>query len=192
MGVAKLSASGLVNFQKYSSLLAGNEAYNPSEFDLLETQVLTGTAASITFSSLSTYASTYKHLQIRMAGSTNSAVNWVGIQFNGDTANNYSRHELRGSGSSVTSSGSSNYDYFLFGVWGGSAGASVVDLLDVFDTTKYKTGRALSGWVGADGVQLTSGSWRNTNAVSSILIKNQGSEVFKIGTRFSLYGIKEA
>lgn len=159
-------------------------------FDLLETQVLTSTAASITFASLSTYASTYQHLQLRMAGSTNSGVNWGAMQFNGDTGTNYSRHELRGNGSSVTSSASANYDSYLFGVWGGAAGAVVVDLLDPFETTKYKTGRALSGWVGADGVQLTSGSWRNTNAISSILIKNAGSEVFKIGTRFSLYGIK--
>jgi hypothetical protein len=125
-----------------------------------------------------------------MVGSTNSGVNWAGIQFNGDTGTNYSRHELRGNGSSVTSSASANYDYFLFGVWGSAVGASVVDLLDPFETTKFKTGKALSGWIGADGVQLTSGNWRNTAAVTSILVKNQGSETFRIGTRISIYGLK--
>jgi hypothetical protein len=171
---------------------AGAGAGAAGSFDLLETQVLGSTAASITFASLNTYASTYQHLQIRMAGSTTSGINWVDIQFNGDTGSNYSRHELRGNGSSVTSSASANYDSYLFGIWGDAPGAAVVDLLDPFETTKFKTGRALSGWVGADGVQLTSGSWRNTNAISSIQIKNNGSAIFKIGTRFSLYGIKAA
>jgi hypothetical protein len=160
-------------------------------FDLLETQTLTGSQASVTFSSLSTYASTYQHLQLRIVAKTGTT-GWGFIQVNSDSGSNYSRHELRGSGSSVTSSASSNYDSFLYGVVGSGWGSSVIDLLDPFETSKFKTFRALSGWVGADGIQLTSGNWRNTNAISSILIDLQGVGNYDQYSRFSLYGWKAA
>ena len=71
-------------------------------FDLLETQTLGTAAASVTFSSLSTYAADYQHLQIRMvaksADGVSSNLRDLRIQVNADTAANYAAHVLRETG----------------------------------------------------------------------------------------------
>ena len=101
-----LSRSGLLTYQKYSSLLAGNNPYIPfiSDYDLLETEILTGTQSSVTFSSLnSTYGADYQHLQARCVWSGGGVVSSLRIELNGDTGSNYSLHVLYGNGSSVLS-----------------------------------------------------------------------------------------
>lgn len=168
-------------------------------FDLLETQTLTGSQASVTFSSLSTYASTYQHLQLRMTARSTRAdtADSYRIQFNGDTAGNYSFHQLDGTGSSVGSAGTSNVTYMQFGAGVPAANAtassfsgSVIDILDPYETTKFKTIRGLAGWTGGfQIIELTSGNWRNTNALTSILIYAAAGNLAQY-SRFSLYGIK--
>jgi hypothetical protein len=171
-------------------------------FDLLETQVLGSSTASVTFSSLSTYASTYQHFQLRVAARTDRAsyVDTVAIRFNSDTANNYSNHYLAGNGSTAFSGVETSQNKMLsIRVTAANAGTSVfgggtVDLLDVFETTKNKTARSLSGYTSGSGseVYLFSGAWYSTTAVSSMtLIPNIGTN-FVTGSRFSLYGIKAA
>jgi hypothetical protein len=154
-------------------------------FDLLETTTLNSNSATVIFDSLGTY-SNYKHLQIRIAAKS-TGVSWGFIRANGDTASSYSRHVLEGNGSSASSSGSPNYTEYLFGVSGTDWGASVIDILDAFDPNKFTTFRALSGWIGAGGIQLTSGNWRNTNALTSILLDLQ-NDSWSQSSRFSLYG----
>jgi hypothetical protein len=197
MGVTKLSTSEITQYQKYSNFLAGNPTFFPTSFDILETQVLGSTTASVTFSSLSTYAATYQHLQIRAvaktdrAGATNDNVI---MRFNGDSATNYSCHNLRGSSGSVTSGANANETKIICRAVGGNDGnfgAVVIDILDAFETTKHKTTRSLGGYA-TDIVELGSGSWRNTAAVSSILLDQDVGSNFLTGSRFSLYGIKAA
>ena len=173
-------------------------------FDLLETQVLGSTTASVTFSSLGTY-SNYKHLQIRMVARHTSSNGYglseVDLQFNSDTTTNYSIHGLLGDGGSVTSYGAANTSSARVGYFtsanatSGAFGATVIDILDAFDT-KYTTIRSLtgahSGYNGIDpdqAVALFSNSWRNTNAVSSITLFRTGLS-FAQYSRFSLYGLK--
>ena len=166
-------------------------------FDLLETQVLASSAASVTFSSLSTYAADYQHLQLRMVsaqtvGSSGAAIN---LRFNSDTGANYSYHGLFGSGSSVGSYAGTSTTALFAGISAGNTagtnifGASVCDLLDVFSSSKYKTTRALEGSVPGE-IGIMSGNWRNTAAVSSITILGDGGGSFKQFSRFSLYGIR--
>lgn len=181
---------------------AGAGAGAAGSFDLLETQVLGSDTASLTFSSLSSYAATYQHLQLRVAARTDrsSYVDTVAIRFNSDTANNYSNHYLAGNGSSVFSGAETSQNKMLsVRVTAANAGTSVfgagtVDLLDVFESTKYKTARSLSGYTSGSGseVYLFSGAWYLTTAVSSMtLIPNIGTN-FVTGSRFSLYGLKAA
>jgi hypothetical protein len=73
--------------------------------------------------------------------------------------------------------------------------ASIVDILDYANTSKYKTIRVLAG---ADvnnqtgtTFGLSSGSWRSTSAVTSITIGTSGFN-FAQYTQFALYGIKGA
>jgi hypothetical protein len=170
-------------------------------FDLLETQTLSSATASITFSSLSTYASTYQHLQIRMAIRTtrSNTADFLKLTFNADTTG-YARHALYGNGSSVGSYGLTDI-ISTPDIPGGSAGANqfgavVMDIVDAFETTKNKTTRALGGTVGSvNRIQLDSGLWIDTSAVSSIKLESgnagEGANL-AIGSRFSLYGIKAA
>lgn len=165
-------------------------------FDLLETQVLGSSTASVTFSSLGTY-SNYKHLQIRVAARTDrsgAADDNVIMRFNGDSGSNYSCHNLRGNGSSVISGALTNETKIVARAIGGNDGnfgAVVIDILDAFETTKYKTSRSLGGYA-TNIVELGSGSWRNTAALTSILLDQDVGSNFLTGSRFSLYGIKGA
>lgn len=188
-----LSALGI-----FSAAGAGGVAF-ASDYELIESVILTGSQASITFSSLGTYSSTYKHLQIRMIARDARAVdiNNAFLRFNGDTTTNYSYHLLVGNGSTVTSDAGVSNDS---AVAGGSVGASgtanafapsVVDILDPFSTTKNKTVRSLTGQnSSASTIRLWSSNWRSTASVTSINIYPSSSTGFVSGSRFSLYGLK--
>jgi hypothetical protein len=165
-------------------------------FDLLETQTLTGSQSSVTFSSLSTYASTYQHLQLRIVtrmGGTGGAKSNL-LRFNGVSTSSYYSHFLLGNGSSVSSFSGSGTNIFL-GIGGNLAttnrfGAAVVDILDPFETTKNKVTRSLGGEAASE-LTLISGLWNSTAAVSSITLLPETAD-YQIGSRFSLYGIKAA
>ena len=178
---------------------AGAPAGGPS-YDLLATEILTSATSSVTFSSLGDYAGTYQHLQVRVAVRCDrgSATGGLGMRLNGDTGSNYSDHELYGTGSTVASGGDANSARMALGLVAGSTNTSnlfsgiVIDLLDPFETTKYPTTRGLSGLSGSTSrISLQSGSWRNTNAVTSIeLFEPFGASDFIAGSRFSLYGLR--
>jgi hypothetical protein len=78
----------------------------------------------------------------------------------------------------------------------GVFGASIVDILDAFETTKNKTVRGLGGFMGSTSdyyhkVMLSSSARYNTASTTSILIYSPGTS-FAANSRFSLYGIKAA
>jgi hypothetical protein len=170
-------------------------------YDLLETTTLTSTAASITFSSLGTYAANYKHLQIRAVTRDTRAIsgsNNVIMRFNGDTTSAYKQmHILTGDGSTISSYDEAQTSYILpfaepsANDTTNAFGAAVVDLLDAFSSSKYTTSRSLRGYAlaAANQVALSSGLWMNTNALTEIyLAPIVGS--FAANTRVSLYGVK--
>jgi hypothetical protein len=79
---------------------------------------------------------------------------------------------------------------------GSGFGGIVMDLLDYKDTNKYTTVRVLggvdtNGTVGGIGgaVMITSGSWRNTVAVTSIKLYGDSANLAQHSS-FALYGIK--
>ena len=160
-------------------------------YDLIETTILGSAASSVTFSSLATYASTYKHLQIRYAV-FNSTAYWFALRLNGDTTNaNYRSHRLVGNGSTV-SSGSQAGDADgmpIFSLYGSSTqpGSGIIDIIDAYSTTKNKTLRAFSR--NSTDVALSSGLYINTAALTSIELRTQGYDL-QSGSRISLYGIK--
>jgi hypothetical protein len=154
-----------------------------------------GGQSSISFTSI---PSTYKHLQIRlMARNGNTGTEYNGtIQFNSDTASNYSYHYIVGNGSSASAgAGTTQTSALSFQATGaGSAanifGVAVIDILDYANTNKFKTIRSLNGFDrnGAGSVFMWSGNWRNTSAVSSILMNLDNG--FVQYTSAALYGIK--
>jgi len=182
---------GVVQAQAFEAAAAGS-------YDLLQTEILTASQASVTFSSLGDYATDYQHLQIRaVARSTRSDEDYLHLRLNGDTATNYSWHHLYGDGSIVGAEAVPNANQLYLGVEGHGGLASgifsshIIDILDPFETTKFKTIRTLAG-ISTRLVNLISGNWRNTDSITSITIKNLSIGELAAGSRFSLYGLKKA
>lgn len=172
-------------------------------FDLLETQVLTGNQASITFSNLaSSYASTYKHLQIRTVSRTSQSgtARAIAMRINGDSGSNYSWHIADGDGSSVTGRAGASESIMYVGQTQGTGstanvfGASIIDLLDPFVSTKTKTVRSFAGSTPAGGShfsRMLSGFRNNTEAITSVTLYPEDlTSNFVQYSRFSLYGVK--
>ena len=196
MGAISFKRSSLENYNKYNSLLAGNAAFEPftSDFELLETTTLASSASSVTFSSLnSSYGSDYKHLQIRAVAKTDRTTDsGDSMTININSASTLKGHSLFGNGSSVISFDPSFADAGRLassesGISGDTYGASVIDILDAFETGKNKTIRALSG---SDRVYLSSGLMVDTAATDTILLDQASGSNFIAGSRFSLYGIR--
>jgi hypothetical protein len=167
-----------------------------SDYELISTSIVSGSStSSITFD-VSSFASTYKHLQIRMVGrpaSTN--VNFF-MQFNGDSGSNYNWHELyKYTFTGTVTSGAGTNQTSLKVAYSDSSvstsyGVSVIDVLDAFSTSKNTTIRALNGALLDPFIALRSGAWRNTAALNSIYLYCEGGAIISAGSRFSLYGIK--
>jgi hypothetical protein len=121
------------------------------------------------------------------------------IRLNGDTAGNYSSHQILGDSNAATpynsseTNGSNMLGYYQNGGSNpaGAFGAGVIEFLDAYATTKFKTIRTLGGQHGYSIVNLSSGAWRNTAAISSITIFSENSDSFAEFSRFSLYGVTE-
>ena len=169
-------------------------------YDLLETQVLTSSAASVTFTGLDTLAAGYSHLQLRIVARNDVAFNntySTYLNFNSDTGSNYAIHYLDGDGSSVISSSGTSLGFVSIGesVAGdtntaGIYGAAVIDILDFSSSSKNKTVRALTGALGNEtNVGLYSGLWMDTSAITSITVDSANGD-YIAGTRISLYGIR--
>jgi hypothetical protein len=169
---------------------SGGEAAAGNSYESIATVTVgSGGTSSITFSSI---PSTYQHLQIRAIG-IGTGFNYAGLNFNSDTGNNYSYHQLNANGSTVFSSGGSNNNV-IYTLQGGTSATfpavGVIDILDYANTNKYKTVRSLSGYDqnGAGELYFRSGAWLSTSAITSIQIT--GSTSVAQYTSFALYGIK--
>lgn len=150
---------------------------------------------------------TYKHLQIRGIAKNNQSAAGYGsstitASFNSDTTyTNYYGHQLNGNGSSVnayTNQASGYYGEIGMAAWGNSTqtnmfSAFVADILDYTNTSKYKTIKYLAGKDanGGGDVNLGSGLWMSTSAITSITLYNYLTSLnFSQYSSFALYGIK--
>jgi hypothetical protein len=171
-------------------------------YELIETQILGSATASVTLSGLASYASAYKHLQIRIVARTERAGfnrDLFFMRLNGDTASNYNAHGLFGAGNAVFSAADATSYITLYSYAPaltaptGQFGTYIVDLLDAYSTTKNKTTRSLSGGIvqsSESGVALSSGLWRSTSAITSATLLSGTGSNLSIGSRFSIYGIR--
>jgi hypothetical protein len=180
---------------------AGGGAAGGDAMELISTTILGTSSASVTLSGI---PATYKHLQVRFtvrddySGGTQAPFRMV---VNADTGANYSRHWLRGDGSSVQSnSGSSENSAWLNYTLSAGSGTNyftggVLDILDYASTSKNKTTRVLIGSYGYAGghtqISLSSSGWFSTSAITSLQFYSTLGNLVA-GTRFSLYGIKGA
>ena len=165
-------------------------------YQIATTTVGAGTTSQIVFSSI---PADYTHLQIRAISRANAAIgdDLLRFQFNSDTGNNYSYHALSGNGSATSASNATSTSFLITQQSPGNNrtsntyGAYVVDILDYKDTNKFKTIRSIGGFDsnGAGELGLTSGNWRNTNAITSIKLYI-GIYNLSQYSSFQLYGVK--
>lgn len=120
--------------------LLGGAAYRSADFQLISTQVLTGSAASVTFSSI---PGTFRHLQIRVTYHQNTS-GYLYFKANGHTtAGSTSGHYLIGNGSSVISDNHTSWAGYFFNGDTGAVDANgtsvftaaIIDALDYSQTT---------------------------------------------------------
>ncbi|AEG49169.1 hypothetical protein Sphch_1481 [Sphingobium chlorophenolicum L-1] len=166
---------------------------------LIASVTTTSGQSSVTFSSI---PSTYTHLQIigdAAVTSTNSlSTDVLGIQFNGDTGNNY-RFTLfctyasgSGCGNGSTSTNSAGAALIASnGASGVPFGGLKIDIPNYLSANQKSVlghSGVIQGNVGPlQG--LGTGNWTGTSAVTSITLVNRGSSNFATGSKFWLYAM---
>ena len=167
----------------------------PSTYTPIATTTL-GSAATVTFSSI---PATYTDLVLVVNGSTTRGTtsDTIRIQFNGDTASNYSSTNIVGNGTSASSARYSNQTMpFVDGIrLTGTdfplASMIVYQLMNYSNTTTNKT--VLARGSGANyNVAAAVGLWRSTAAITSIYLQGDTVANFAIGSTFTLYGVRAA
>ena len=171
----------------------------PTAFESIATATGTGSSNTITFSSI---PGTYQHLQVRCIAFASSGQ--LLLRLNGDTGTNYTRHTLNGYNSTVSAAGNTAQSSIRVCIDDGARASmettfgtvAIIDIHDYASTTRNKTVRAFGGKddnTAADSeIDLNSGLWINTSAVTSITILNSGAGNFTTSSTFALYGIKGA
>lgn len=171
-------------------------------FESIASATGTGSANTITFSSI---PSTYQHLQIRAITKNTNTVGTGAystyLTANGVGGTSYTAHRLFGDGATVGASASTSAAYT--DTYGGVAsnhssrtdmvGALIIDIHDYASTTKNKTFRFFAGYDynGGGTIELTSGLFISTNAITSLTLQVSASN-WSTKSVFALYGIKGA
>jgi hypothetical protein len=108
------------------------------------------------------------------------------VQFNSDTASNYSCLVLLGTGSSAISA---TYAFPYLDVTNAAANqfVNVVQFMNYANTTTYKSYISRQG-AASTSTEAIVGTWRSTSAITTIAIKTTSNN-FGTST-FALYGIK--
>lgn len=160
--------------------MAAGSTYTP-----IATTTLGSSQSSVTFNSFSGYTD----LRLVFNGTSASAGDMY-IQFNGDTGTSYSVTNLYGNGSSVGSNRASTTNISYTGTTTTNRGIVIAEIMNYSNSTTYKT--VLSRTSNANyEVQARVGLWRNTAAITSMLIQNTGGN-YETGSTFTLYGILAA
>jgi hypothetical protein len=172
----------------------------PSTYTLISSNVLSSSAASVTFSAI---PSTYTDLVLWASHRNDMGVrvnDQLTIRFEASGANtNHSRTQVSGNGASAASSRVSS-DYAIQ-IDEGTVGPGATS--NTFATSQFYIPSYTSSAnkpVGIDNATETNGTtawrigsaglWRNTSAVSTIIIATNGN--FVSGSSFYLYGIKNS
>jgi hypothetical protein len=188
-----LSALGI-----FSAAGAGGAAFS-SDFELIQTTLITTGTSSFSFTGLGAYASTYKHLQLRYVqynGGASANQQELFMRFNGSTGT-YRQHELRGNGTTLSSGSNIKtgipLSYFSPVFGGATLDFGILDILDFASSTKNKTTRLLTSGIRPSYPDITfaleSSAWFNTSAITSLDFVTTAGDI-NYPARFSLYGIK--
>jgi hypothetical protein len=120
------------------------------------------------------------------------------MRLNGDTGSNYSWTFMRGDGSSATSFRAANVvglgigEVIAANQTAGIFNVITTDLMNYSNTTTNKTSLSRSSVSASYGAEAWVSMWRNTAAVTSIVLFMANGSNIEVGSTFSLYGIANA
>jgi hypothetical protein len=171
----------------------------PSTYTLISSNVLSTTAASVTFSAI---PSTYTDLVLRISARNPDAVfgRELRYTFNNNTGSIYSYVQLSGSGTTAASTLGSSLAYGVLGsINGGGTTANTFGSMEVYIPSYLASAnKPLSSYAVTElnsdvnnQIKIEADLFRSTTAISSIeLFLNSGN--FDTGSSFYLYGIKNS
>lgn len=162
--------------------MASAATYTP-----IATQTLGSSASSVTFSSI---PSTYTDL-VLVANAGISTTGAILAVFNSDTGTNYSYTRVYGNGTAATSDRFTNQPAMDLGYFSTSLGnISITHFMNYSNTSTYKT--TLTRWNTTSYTTAEVGLWRNTSAITTIVINGSFGYNLIAGSTFTLYGIAAA
>lgn len=168
----------------------------PATYENIATTTLGSNQTTVSFTSISG-SFTDLILVCNARSATASLSDTYLMTFNGDTANNYSRTRLLGTGSAASSGNRTSAPNIDFeGMAGANAASDVfqiakVQIQNYSNTTTNKT-TLIRGDDSNNYVLATVGLWRSTSAITSISLATSSGAQFVTGSTFTLYGIKAA
>lgn len=168
----------------------------PATYEPIATVTLGTSAANFSFTSI---PSTYTDLRLVIVPTKPSGTLAPRVRFNSDAGFNYSFINIWGDGATVYSN-TSNRSSYADSIYlhydgypvGSNVGFGTMDIFSYADST-FKTVfcEQLSDRNGSGSIAKYVNLWRNTSAITSILVfEDFGS--FGAGTTATLYGIKNA
>ena len=159
----------------------------PATYEPIATTTLSGSSSEVTFSSI---ASSWTDLRLVFVGVSSAQA--LCLQFNGDTATNYSLTVLRGDGTSAVSSRNTSIDRLIVqSLTGTNPNLVTCDIFSYAGST-FKTclNSSAEDNNGSGNTRQSVGLWRSTSAITSIRVYGfSGSNITGTAT---LYGIKNA
>ena len=163
----------------------------PATYEPIATYTLGTAAPSLTFSSI---PATYTDL-VMVASVTAASVSTdsIDLQFNSDTATNYSVTYINGNGTTATSVRFTGDTKIIGGIISSTEVSTAIwHIFNYTNTTTYKSALARGGLGSSYGVRQAVGLWRSTSAINTIKLYNDSAQNFAAGSIFTLYGIKAA
>jgi hypothetical protein len=170
-------------------------------FTLIQAKTLSSAQSNIEFTSI---PATFTDLVLKVSARTAvtaDAFDSIQVQFNGDTASNYSWIRLRGSGSaSADSGGSTSSTYVMMQYINGDAatantfGSSEMYIPNYAGSTQKSCSVESVNETNATTAYmcLIAGRWTGTAAITSIKLTTISTDNFKINSTAYLYGVKNA
>jgi hypothetical protein len=172
-------------------------------YEPIATTTLGTAVTSVTFSSIpSTYTDLFLACSFQSTQTVTTGDVRILMQFNTDTASNYSSTIFYGDGSTTASATNTNRGQIDTIIQIPTAntnefGTMFYNIMNYSNTTTYKTvlyrQNTTSYQLNGSGAGAAVGLWRNTSAINSIKLFNRvTSELWSVGSTFTLYGIKAA
>ena len=163
-------------------------------YTLIQSITASGSVSDVEFTSI---PSTYTDLVIVCQGRTANAVSEqaITVYLNNDFSGIASFTEMRGDGSTATSSRLTAQSGFRVGYFAGASAASgivgqcIFSVIDYSNTNTFKTTIARGG-TASSSTTASASLWRSTAAITRVGMATFGAGNYVAGSTFRLYGIE--